>query len=436
MSVTVSEISPRTRARRAGIAAAVASFLLLTVMHAAPALAEETVCYLGEAVDAGFDTGYAQSNTIAENSPHFGWDLGSFYVTGFTSKQKAEDGTFTFLKTVDDQLVLHFRLDQDINCLNGNTNLTVSSDANGYDEEMGVSKLESGFGRGALIIRRTDYQNATSDPEVYVDYLSGVEQGADTVVQLFEEGDYEVVLDYELMNDVRNVFGVMSVLPEYSNYTVRFTFSVRNGNTMVFLFDAETGDELTNSSTTTNGFTIDLARSHYLDINVRREVLSSNGSELVADTRQNGPAKDGEVYTEPGIYTITATNQTTGETTEKVINVGNDPVLQKYAADGGDIAEIQAEVAAEEAAAAEAEAAAQAEQQNADKGGLGAAGIAALVGVGVVIVALAAVVALVLRRSKQHGVAGESAVAGEVPPAEETDASAEPTESAEEDEAR
>ncbi len=78
---------------------------------------------------------------------------------------------------------------------------------------MGISKTE--LGRGALFVRYTDYQNSTHAPEVYVDYFEGIEVGATTEVQLCEEGDYEVVLDYELCNDVRKV-GPISIFPEYS----------------------------------------------------------------------------------------------------------------------------------------------------------------------------------------------------------------------------
>lgn len=318
------------------------SIILAAVTLVLPlqAFAEDQVFYLGKTVNAGLDTGYSEANAIEESDPHFGWSLGSFYISGFTSVQR-DNGTITFLKTTDDKIALHFRLDQDIDCLNGKESLTIANDTDGYDEQLGVKKSEDGFGRGTLIVRQTDYQNAKSEPQVYVDYLTGIEAGADTEVQLFEEGDYEVIFDYEIKNDVRNVLGLVSVLPEYHDYTIRFSFSVRNGNTMVFLFDTKTGDELTNSAFTENGFAIDLARSRYLDINVKRETLSDNGNDLVEDTRYNGPAKDGEQYTEPGVYTITVSNPSTSQSTEKIICVGDNDVLKAYAKTGYSIKEIQ-----------------------------------------------------------------------------------------------
>ena len=315
---------------RGGVIAAIAA----TLLAASPALAEEQVFYLGSCVNAGLDTGYSEANEITASDPHFGWQLGSFSITGYTAVQRDGD-SFTFLKTVGDKVALNFCLDQNIDCLNNNSALTISSDEDGYDQELGVEKSEPGFGRGTLIIRQVNYQNEKSDNQVYNDYLAGVTAGADTQVQLFEEGDYEVVLDYEIKNDVRKVGGAwvipsVSIFPEYSNYTIRFKFSVRNGNTMAFLFDTQTGAELTDSATAPNGFRIDLAQSHYLNVNVKREVLSGD----TFDVRSNAPAEDGKEYTEEGVYTITTTNPTTGQTTEKTIYVGDDPSLKAYAATG------------------------------------------------------------------------------------------------------
>ena len=81
--------------RLAGGIAAIAATLLV----ASPALAEEQSFYLGSTVNAGLDTGYSESNEIAASDPHFGWQLGSFNITGYTAVQRDGD-SFTFLKTV------------------------------------------------------------------------------------------------------------------------------------------------------------------------------------------------------------------------------------------------------------------------------------------------------------------------------------------------
>lgn len=308
------------------------------------ARAEDQVYYLGSTVNAGTDDGYSKDGALTEKDPHYGWSLGRFYVTGFTNIQR-EGNKVTFLKTAGDDIKLKFRLDQNIDQLNGDEALTINDDSNGYDQRFGITKSDTGFGRGTLIIRQTDYQNNESAPQVFVNYLDGVQKDAETDVSSFAEGDYEVVLDYEIKKDARKTPGIgpipsISILPEYGNYTIRFSFSVRNGNTMVFLLDSETGSELTNSSVTENGFTVDFAKSRYLDIFVKRSVLSDSGQELV-DIRSNEPASDGKSYTDPGIYTITAVNPSTSQTTEKVIYVGNDPLLKCYAITGYSLEQIQ-----------------------------------------------------------------------------------------------
>ncbi len=318
--------------------------LLCALVFPIAARAEDQVYYLGSTKNAGTDTGYSGGDDLTEKDPHYGWILGRFYVTGFTSFQRVND-EITFLKTTGDDIKLKFRLDQDIDCLNGNSALTINDDENGYDQRFGTTKSDSGFGRGALIIKQIDYTNNESAPQPHVNYLARMENGAEADVSSFAEGDYEVALDYEIKNDSRKTPGIgpipsLSILPEYSNYTIRFKFSVRNGDAMVFLLDSSTGSELTNSAVTENGFSVDFAKSHYLNIYVKRSVLSDNGSELV-DVRSNEPASDGKVYSDPGIYTITATNPSTNQTTEKIIYVGNDPLLKAYAITGYTLEQIQ-----------------------------------------------------------------------------------------------
>ena len=58
---------------------------------------------------------------------------------------------------------------------------------------------KTNFKHGTLIIRFTDFQGNKSDPIIYTDFLAAnARTGADTRVQFFEEGDYEVALDYEI----------------------------------------------------------------------------------------------------------------------------------------------------------------------------------------------------------------------------------------------
>ncbi len=152
------------------------------------------------------------------------------------------------------------------------------------------------------------------------------------VYEFDEDSDYEIALDYEVTSD--------KLIDTVSHYRIFFTYSVRNGNCMVYPIDVPTGSELTNSSMTENGFILDLAKSRYLQINVKREILSESADGLVEDTRFNGPAKDGAKYTEEGIYTISAKNQYTNQTTTKKIYVGNNNVLKAFMTSGLSIEDI------------------------------------------------------------------------------------------------
>ena len=294
--------------------------------------------YMGEVVNTGKDNGYSEAHNIDSKDPHFGWTLGSFFVSGYTSVHEDENGDPIFIKTLGDQVELWFQLEQDIDCLNGNDALSIFEDGNGFDEAFGISKTN--FGRGAMVTQHTDYRNAVGTPQLYTDYLSGITaSGADTTVQLFEEGDYEVALNYEIKDES------MKVIDSYSNYRITFKFSVRNGNCMVYPFDVATGAELTNTAITENGFYLDLARSRYLDINIKREVLAEGAVGLTEDVRFNRPARDGDQYTDEGIYTITVSNRYTGQETTKQIYVGTNKILMAHMVTGLSVEEVREQIA-------------------------------------------------------------------------------------------
>lgn len=275
--------------------------------------------------------GYSGSSEIEKKDIHYNWDIGQFFVSGFTDKVKESDGNIVFLKNVGDKVTLWFNLNQNINELNGDKDLKITDDTEVYDKYFETERTD--FGKGTLIIRYTNYNNNSSEPQVYKNYLAAnTSVGADTKVQLFEEGDYEVALDYEVTSD--------QLIDKVGHYRIFFTFSVRNGNCMVYPLDVSTGSELTNSSMTENGFMLDLAKSRYLQINVKREVLTDSADGLVEDTRSNAPAKDGEKYTEEGIYTITATNQYTNQKTTKKIYVGTNNLMKAVMTSGLSIEEI------------------------------------------------------------------------------------------------
>lgn len=277
-----------------------------------------------------FDS-YSGEETITKDDPHYGWDLGNFFVSGYTDEVKDSNGNMVFLKNVGDKVTLWFRLNQDINNLNGSENLSITADGAGSDQYFETPTMD--FGRGTLIIRYTDHNNVKAEPTIYTNYLeANTSIGADTKVQLFEEGNYEVALDYQVTEN--------KLIDHIGHYRIFFKFSIRNGNCMVYPFDVATGSELTNSSMTENGFRLDLAKSRYLKVNLKRERLTEGADGLVEDTRFNGPAQDGAEYTDEGIYTITVANEYTGQLTVKKIYVGTNSVLKAHITTGLSIPEI------------------------------------------------------------------------------------------------
>ena len=283
-------------------------------------------------VNTGLDNGYSEEYPIKNDDPHYGWSIGSFCISGFTAKKDDSDKPPVFLKNVGDKVKLSFLLEQDIDILNGNESVRIAEDENGYDQYFGTEKANY-----------ADYTNKKSDPIIYSSYLkANAVKDAEKTIELCEEGDYEVALDYEIVVDDKFV-----VIPtqKYNSYRMFFKFSVRNGNCMVYPFDTETKKELKNTAITENGFYLDLAKSRYLDINIKKEVLTEGADGLTEDTRFNRPAKDGDKYTDEGIYTITVKNNYTDETTTKKIYVGTNKVLKAYVQTGMPISEINDKLA-------------------------------------------------------------------------------------------
>ncbi|WP_205408862.1 hypothetical protein, partial [Bifidobacterium lemurum] len=199
---------------------------MLAVFSFSAFASDDTSYTLGEdsLVNTGKDNGYSKENAIDKDDPHWGWTLGRFYVKGYT-RQATADGKPLFLKNTGDKVSLWFSLSQDIDRLNGDDKLSIAQDKDGWDQKMGISQQD--FARGALIVKQTDYQNNTKT-NIYTDFLSASSTDtADTKVEVFEEGDYEVVLDYKIKRTRLNVFG-WKPLPAYSDYRISFAFSVLN----------------------------------------------------------------------------------------------------------------------------------------------------------------------------------------------------------------
>lgn len=314
--------------------------LLATGLSSPIAGAQDAEFVLGKnsLVNTGKDNGFSERSLVDKDDSHWGWEMGDFLVSGFTRVTEDNHGKTVLLKNVGDTVALRFELGQDINNLNGTENLAVSEDENGWDQKFGVE--QQNFGRGMLIVKQTNHKNETNT-ELYRDFLAAEgSKGADTEVKVFEEGDYEVALDYEIKRPRVDVFGWKPAY-SYSNYQVSFKFSVRNGNNMVFPIDLATGSELVNEASTEDGFRLDLAKSRYLDIDLKRATLNAGADGLVEDTRFNRPARDGSEYTDEGVYTITVRNRYTDSETVKTIYVGTDTILKAHAKTGLALSEIK-----------------------------------------------------------------------------------------------
>ena len=70
---------------------------------------------LGTLTKTGLDNGFSGDKKIDNKDPHYGWDLGQFYVCGFTQRTEDTQHGDVFLKNVGDKVELHFNLLQNIN---------------------------------------------------------------------------------------------------------------------------------------------------------------------------------------------------------------------------------------------------------------------------------------------------------------------------------
>lgn len=279
--------------------------------------------------NTGKDNGFSGQNDITNKDPHYGWKLGEFSLNGYTNTADYQ-GEEYFLKNLGDAVTLTFTLNQDINCLNKNAALTIAEDKNGYDQFFQVPKTN--FKHGTLIIRFTDFQGNKTDPIIYTDYLAAnVRTGADTRVQFFDEGDYEVALDYEIKDK--------SGIDSYTDYRMFFTFKIRNGNNMVYAFDKS--GLLADNAWTATGFTIGTANSHYLTTTVNKYVVVDGVGGKKLDLSWSRTASDGNTYNDPGVYVVSVSNryQPNGNVS-KTFYVGNDPYIRAIPITGKDIEDL------------------------------------------------------------------------------------------------
>lgn len=350
----------------------IASFVMLALMLPSlsvkvSAASSDQINYFGTVVPCGKDNGYKPNTSsswnpwtlltmpgtimglIPDDDPHKGWSLGSFYVEGYSGTTESSLNSYqknmpVYLKNAGDTVSFGFKLDQNIDKLNGNSQYKISNDHKVVQDCWVNEPYVSGdLGRGVLIVIHRNYQGEETKT-VYRDFLVGKSVGANTEIQLFEEGDYRVVLCYEIYKDTSWNWITDWADPNGSwfNYRIESYFSVRSGNSMVFPMELETGAELTNKSYTESGFRVDLAKSRYLSLSAKKEIINSNGTDIIEDTRFNKVIADGSEFTDEGKYTVTVKNLYTDLTTEKVIYVGTNDVMRCNAVTGLSISTINA----------------------------------------------------------------------------------------------
>lgn len=292
---------------------------------------------IGKKVVTPLDKGFDGGSELDQKDPHFGWDIGQFVINGFSGTIDDANGNRVFLKNVGDKVTLWFKLYQDINNLNGDPKLSINEDTNGYDKHFEVPPTN--FKHGTLIIQYTDSQNIKHAPIIYTDFLAAnASRKADTKVQLFEEGDYEVSLNYEILHD--------TLVDGYTNYKIAFKFSIRNGNCMVFPFelkaDGTRGSELTTGSYAKYGFELDAAKSKYLTVNVKKSnLVIGSDRQLHLDQRYDRPVDMiNDKFTEEGIYNFTFKNNYTGQQGTKTIYVGTNKYIVALATSPYSIEEL------------------------------------------------------------------------------------------------
>lgn len=301
----------------------------------------KTAYEFGEVNRVDDQDGFKNPKSLEGDDPHVDWSVGKFYISGYTDVIM-ENGVPVFLKVPKDRAALWFNLEQELDKCNGRTDVQINYIDSASDTYFGTPVIKD-FGRGALIVRKTD-KNNLKERQIYTNYLeASATVGANTRVDLFEEGDYEVALDYQLHYDKPFVFGMKTA--KTLTYRIFFKFKVRNGDISVFLRDIGTDQFITNANVAEHGFYIDVANSQYLNMTIKREVLTESLDGLVEDTKFSAVAKEGRKYTDEGIYTVTVKNLATGDSVVKRIYVGNQDVLIAHMATGLPISEISERIA-------------------------------------------------------------------------------------------
>lgn len=268
-------------------------------------------------------SGYTNPQSLSVGDPLVGVNVAEIRLENF-SATTVKEGKLYFLKTTPDIPVLSIVPLTDFNNLGG-TGTWINEDGDTRIPDFGFI---GEIGYGWLGITHKDYQGKIQTVCVS-NVLRKTEDGISFTPAWFgEEGSYRIALCFE----VKRQIGCekkwdwwpfkyhYDPIYSFTNYKIDTQFEIRNANAQVFAFDSK-GNELL-SGAVSNQFTLDFANSRYLQINIKREI-AVNSNELMesSDVRFNSVGVDKRTYDTPGVWTITARNEVTGDSTTRRILV-------------------------------------------------------------------------------------------------------------------
>ncbi len=267
------------------------------------------------------ETGYANPKALSVGDPLVGVKVAGIKLNNFSSTVE-KNGVRYFLKTTPDVPFVTLELFTDMNNMGG-TGAFLNNDSSLRVPEYGY--VDS-VGKGLLCVQHVD-ANGEIRNYCIKDILEC--DPVDPII-LAEEGSYSISLMFETKRQTGrkkvwdNPFKYhWSPVYEYRNYRIDTgTFHLINSNAMAFIFD-QSGNELKNGAVTSTGFVLDYANSHYLNVEIKREIMLDRNNSLqeTTDIRSNTVGVNKRAYTQPGIYTISVTNIITGAVTTKRILV-------------------------------------------------------------------------------------------------------------------
>lgn len=249
--------------------------------------------------------------------PHYGKKIGQFAVKGYTSVNKDDQDCFKYIKTGTDRIAISFELEErNLDKLFGNEKYKLNYDRDATDKNIETPIMD--FKQGTVIISFIDTSNMKHEKIYYTNFLAAcTTTKANTAVYLFEEGKYEVTLDYEILN-------IKKTPDKKTNYRMSFKFEVVNGNAEVFIKDSVNGSFLSNEAVTENGFVLDYANSKKLNVNCQYFKYSMVNNQLTETAGKNSVAADGDEFSNSGKYVITVSSDSGTESSTYVIYIGKD----------------------------------------------------------------------------------------------------------------